>query len=339
MLIFLDLQLKYQSPISKTKKDNVNVNQIHSLKPEYETSRGKIYRGDAEELLQGAPLIESRGKIQLILTSPPFPLNRKKRYGNLTGAAYIQWLEKMAPICRDYLKPDGSIVLELGNAWEPKKPVMSTLPIKALLAFLDAGQLQLCQEFIYYNPAKLPTPAQWVTVERIRVKDAFTRVWWMAPSSRPKANNRKILKRYSKSMEELLKRGTYNPGKRPSEHNIGQRSFLKDNLGAIPPNVLIAPYLDNSEPINILSYANTTTNDPYQVFCRSKGIVPHPARMQAKLAEFFIEFLTDEDDLVMDPFAGSNTTGAVAEKLQRNWLSIELEGTYIDASKARFNMP
>jgi len=297
-----------------------------------------MYLGDAEELLLKEPLIEYKGNVQLVLTSPPFPLNRKKKYGNLTGKAYLQWLQKMAPICRDYLKPDGSIVLELGNAWEPGKPVMSILPIKALLAFLDAGKFQLCQEFVYYNPARLPTPAQWVTVERIRVKDAFTRVWWMSPTSRPKGNNRKVLKHYSKSMEDLLKRGTYNIGKRPSEHNIGEKSFLKDNLGAIPPNVLIAPDPENFGPINLLSYANTAANDPYQVYCRSKGITPHPARMQAKLAEFFIEFLTDEEDLVMDPFAGSNTTGASAEKLQRRWLSIELEESYIDASKARFNM-
>ena len=339
MPISLDQQLTNQSPVRNTKKYKVSTDRTHSLQPQYETSRGKIYLGDAEELLLEIPLTESKGKVQLILTSPPFPLNRKKRYGNLTGQAYIQWLQRMAPICRDYLKPDGSIVLELGNAWERGKPVMSTLPIKALLAFLDAGDLQLCQEFVSYNPARLPTPAQWVTVERIRVKDAFTRVWWMAPSARPKGNNRKILKRYSKSMEELLRRGTYNSGRRPSEHNIGQTSFLRDNLGAIPPNVLITPDLDKLEPINLLSYANTATNDPYQVYCRANSIVPHPSRMQAKLAEFFIEFLTDEDDLVMDPFAGSNTTGAVAEKLQRDWLSIELEKVYIDSSKARFHIP
>ena len=297
-----------------------------------------MYLGDAERLLQESPLNLFKGKAQLILTSPPFPLNRKKKYGNLTGDAYIEWLKRIAPICREYLKPDGSIVLELGNAWEPGKPVMSTLPIRALLAFLDAGNLHLCQEFVYFNPARLPTPAQWVTVERIRVKDAFTKVWWMAPSTRPKGNNRKILKRYSKSMEELLRKGTYNAGKRPSEHNIGLTSFLKDNLGAIPPNVLIPPHEDDAAPLNLLSFANTATNDPYQIYCRRRGIVPHPARMQPKLAEFFIEFLTDEDDLVMDPFAGSNTTGAVAEKLKRNWLAIELEMAYVDASKARFGI-
>ncbi len=139
-------------------------------------------------------------------------------------------------------------------------------------------------------------------------------------------------------MEDLLRKGTYNSGRRPSEHYIGQRSFLKDNRGAIPPNVLIPPALETFAPLNFLSFANTATNDPYQVYCRANGIRPHPARMQPKLAEFFIEFLTDEEELIMDSFAGSNTTGAMAEKLNRKWLSTELDSAYVNASRTRFAM-
>ena len=42
----------------------------------------------------------------------------------------------------------------------------------------------------------------------------------------PKADNRKVLRPYSESMKSLLKRGSYNAGKRPSEHSIGEKSFL-----------------------------------------------------------------------------------------------------------------
>jgi site-specific DNA-methyltransferase (cytosine-N4-specific) len=296
-----------------------------------------MYSGDAERVLKSSKLFKYKGTVNLILTSPPFPLNRKKSYGNFSGEEYLIWLQRIAPILREYLTNDGSIVMEIGNAWDPGKPTMSTLPIRSLLAFLEAGELNLCQEFVYYNPARLPTPAQWVNVERIRVKDAFTRVWWMSPNVRPKGNNKKVLKQYSKSMEELLKRGTYNAGPRPSEHHIGVKSFLKDNKGSIPPNVLIPPVQTQYSDINLLSFANTGANDPYQTYCRNNNIRPHPARMQPKLAEFFIEFLTDPGDLVMDPFAGSNTTGYMAETLNRNWLSIELDIVHAKASKARFN--
>src|SRR5207245_530153 len=129
-------------------------------------------------------------------------------------------------------------VLELGNAWEAGKPVMSTLALEALLAFRKQGKLLLAQQFVCYNPARLPSPAQWVNIERIRLKDAYTHLWWMSRSDRPYADNRKVLTEYSDSMKDLLVRQKYNIGKRPSEHRIGARSFLKNNSGAIPSNVI-----------------------------------------------------------------------------------------------------
>ena len=114
----------------------------------------------------------------------------------------------------------------MGNAWEPRRPVMSVLALESLLQFLKKGELQLAQQFICYNPARLPSPAEWVNVKRIRLKDAYTHLWWMAATDRPYADNRNVLTPYSKSMLSLLKTGKYNAGKRPSEHHIGKTSFL-----------------------------------------------------------------------------------------------------------------
>src|SRR5262245_33606142 len=166
----------------------------------YRTKLGISYYGLAEELAESRTMQKYKGKVDLIFTSPPFPLNRKKKYGNHKGDEYIEWLAGFAPLFISYLKPKGSIVLEMGNSWEPGKPVMSTLALRSLLDFLEKGNLYLCQQFIWNNPAKLPTPAQWVNVERIRLKDAFTHIWWMSPTDRPKANNRRVLKKYSDSM-------------------------------------------------------------------------------------------------------------------------------------------
>ena len=211
-----------------------------AIRAAYRTHRGVMLRAQAEDFLESSLAKSHEGKVQLIFTSPPFPLNRKKRYGNLQGEAYVKWLADFAPLFRNLLKPDGSIVMELGNAWEPGHPVMSTLALRALLAFLEKGKLHLCQQFICYNPARLPSPAQWVNVERIRVKDAYTHVWWMAPTEKPKADNRRVLKEYSESMLKLLSSQKYNAGRRPSQHKIGEKSFLTDNKGAIPSNVLRA---------------------------------------------------------------------------------------------------
>lgn len=289
----------------------------------YTTARGVMYRGFAEDVLGSALAKKYRAKVQLILTSPPFPLNRKKKYGNRQGEEYLEWLAGFAPLFKEFLTNDGSIVIEMGNAWETGEPAMSTLALEALLAFLKRADLRLCQQFICHNPARLPTPAQWVNIERIRVKDSYTHVWWMASSTRPKADNRRVLKAYSRSMLKLLRTQKYNAGRRPSEHHIGATSFLKDNKGAVPSNVL--------------TFTNTLSNEPYLRYCKGRGLPLHPARMPAELAAFFIKFLTEARDLVLDPFAGSNTTGAAAEDLKRRWVSIEPNDDYLQGSRGRFS--
>ena len=290
----------------------------------YRTKFGHSILGMAEDVLvspENTKYLE--GKVDLIFTSPPFPLNRKKRYGNEQGQAYVNWLVSFAPLFKKLLAPKASIVLELGNAWEPGRPVMSTLALKALLAFLEGGDFILCQQFVWYNPARLPSPAQWVNIERIRVKDSYTHLWWMALTDRPHADNRQVLNPYSESMEKLLKRQKYNIGKRPSEHNIGKTSFLKNNAGSIPSN--------------LITLANTQASSDYLNYCRKHQLQPHPARMPGGLAEFFIKFLTKPKSLVLDPFAGSNTTGAAAENLGRRWVSIEPRVSYLEGSRGRFS--
>lgn len=327
---------KSQASAATTNKTSARAASLNRalIKPIYKTKFGAAFCGDALAVLESKEFRKYRDKIQLVFTSPPFPLNTKKKYGNLQGEEYIEWFAQFAPILRDLIRSNGSIVVEIGNAWEPGRPVMSTLVLRALLEFLERGGLNLCQEFIWYNPARLPSPIQWVNVERIRVKDAFTRIWWMSPSDRPKADNRRVLREYSESMKRLIRTGKYNAGRRPSEHNIGKESFKTNNDGAIPPNVIAgdaAPLLGT-----LLKGTNTRSHDQYQLFCRANGIALHPARMPQELAEFFVRFLTEKNDLVLDPFAGSNTTGAVAEKLQRRWIACEANPQYAGSSGSRF---
>ncbi len=300
----------------------------------YRTKLGRLLMGKVEDALD-SDLAKVKGKVDLIFTSPPFPLNRKKKYGNLTGDDYVKWLAGLAPALTELLTPTGSIVVELGNAWEPGRPVMSLLSLKALLEFLERGDLNLCQEFVCHNPARLPSPAQWVNVERIRVKDSYTHVWWMAPTDFPKANNRRVLTEYSDAMKGLLKRQSFNAGKRPSGFNISPTGFLRSNGGAIPANVIEVE--DEEEtPESLLVLSNTTSNDAYAKYCRERDFTPHPARMPPGLPRFFINLLTEPGDLVLDPFGGSNMTGAVAEELGRKWLAIEPESEYVQASRGRF---
>ncbi len=288
----------------------------------YKTEKGKMYLGDSKDFIEKYCKNSHFRKANLIFTSPPFPLNRAKKYGNMTGEEYLKWFSDMAPLFSDLLEEDGSIIIEIGNAWEKGLPVHSTLPIETLLEFKRRGKFYLCQEFVYYNSSALPSPIEWVNKKRVRVKDAFTRIWWMSKTPAPKADNRRVLVPYSKKMKRLIKKKEYNAGKRPSEYVIGDSSFAVDNGGAIPPNVIVA--------------ANTAGKGAYFEYCKKNNLSIHPARMPQNIPEFFIRFLTQEGDLVVDPFAGSNMTGAVAERLNRNWIGIEIDSSYAEGSKGRF---
>jgi DNA modification methylase len=284
--------------------------------PFYATDYGAAYLGDALIYLRDI----ERESIDLIVTSPPFALERKKEYGNVSYEDYVPWFIDFAVEFKRILKNSGSLVIDIGGTWIRGRPTRSLYHFELAIALCKTLGFHLAQEFYWFNPSKLPSPAEWVTVQRIRVKDAVDPVWWLSKTPNPKATNRNVLQPYSDSMKKLLKNG-YRAKMRPSGHDISD-NFSKDNQGAIPPN--------------LLSFANTDSNSFYLRECRKRGLKPHPARFPHALPEFFINFLTEPGDLVLDPFAGSNITGEVAERLGRRWLAFELALSYLEASKSRF---
>ena len=282
----------------------------------YGTVLGDAYLGDSLNLMKTM----SPNSVDLVLTSPPFALKRKKEYGNEDEENYVAWFDNFASLFHKILKDDGSLVIDLGGAYKPGFPVRSIYQFELLISLVKKHGFYLAQEFYHYNPARLPAPAEWVNVRRIRVKDSVNVVWWLSKSQHPRADNRKVLQEYSSSMKSLLKNG-YKAKLRPSGHDISDK-FSKDNGGAIPSN--------------LLELANTESNSSYMRLCRLNGIKPHPARFPAKFAEFFIKFLTDEGHLVFDPFGGSNTVGRVCEDMSRQWVVCELSKEYLDGSIFRF---
>jgi site-specific DNA-methyltransferase (cytosine-N4-specific) len=287
-----------------------------SEKPAYRTQLGAAYVADSRELLAALP-DESVG---LVVTSPPYALHFKKEYGNVEKHGYVSWFLPFAREIFRVLKPDGSFVLNIGGSFNPSMPTRSLYHFKLLIALVEELGFHLAQECFWYNPAKLPAPAEWVTVRRQRIKDSVEYVWWLSKTPWPKADNRNVLVPYSPDMERLIKRG-YRAKLRPSGHNITSK-FQVDRGGAIPASVL--------------TRGNNESNSEYIKACREAGLKVHPARFPAALPEFFIKLCTKPGDLVVDPFAGSNTTGYVAESLARQWIAVELNENYVTASRLRF---
>lgn len=284
----------------------------------YRTKLGKAYCGDSRELLKEL----ENDSVDLVMTSPPFALLREKEYGNVLQDEYVSWLEEFAVEVKRVLRPTGSFVLDLGGAYQRGKPIRSLYNYNVLIRFVSEVGFNLAEEFFWFNPSKLPSPIEWVNKRKIRAKDAVNTVWWFSKTDFPKADVRKVLVPYSANMQKLLKsNGTYyKPKMRPSGHDISDK--FKDNGGAIPSNLLQIP--------------NSESSSRYLKLSTQIGIKSHPARFPIKLPAFFIKFLTDEGDVVLDIFSGSNTTGEAAEQLNRKWIAFDNDPAYIANSSIRF---
>jgi site-specific DNA-methyltransferase (cytosine-N4-specific) len=285
----------------------------------YRTQLGEAHCGDSLDLLKAMP----DGSVNLVMTSPPFALQRQKSYGNKEQHEYLDWLAEFAELVHRKLRDDGSFVLDLGGAYQKGVPTRSLYNFRVPIRFCDEIGFFLAEDFYWFNPAKLPSPIEWVNKRKIRAKDSVNTVWWFSKTEWPKADITKVLAPYSERMKKLLKdpESFYTPKVRPSGHDIG-KSFGTDNGGAIPSN--------------LLQYSNTDSNGGYLRGCKTVGIKGHPARFPAKLPEFFIKYLTEPGDLVVDIFAGSNTTGQVCESLGRQWRAFDLSREYLAASTFRF---
>ena len=291
---------------------------VRKSAPLYSTPYGAAYVTDSLDLMREIP----SGAVKAVVTSPPYALHFKKEYGNVEKDGYVGWFLPFAREVKRVLAKDGSFVLNIGGSYNAGTPTRSLYHFKLLIALCEDVGFHLAQECFWYNPAKLPAPAEWVNVRRMRVKDSVEYVWWLSPSPWPAANNRNVLVAYSQDMIRLIAKG-FRAKKRPSGHNITSK-FRNHRGGAIPSN--------------LIERGNNESNSDYIRECKRRGLRVHPARFPAALPEFFIKLLTKPGDLVLDPFAGSNITGRVAEDLGRPWLAMETEDQYLRTSALRFGL-
>ena len=290
---------------------------VAGIRPSYETHFGAGFSGNSLELMKALP----SDSVQLIVTSPPYALHFQKEYGNVAKGDYVDWFLPFGREMLRVLAEDGSLILNMGGSYNAGEPTRSLYHYRLLIELCDTVGFHLAQELFWYNPAKLPAPAEWVNVRRIRIKDSVEYLWWLSPSAWPTADNREVLIPYSKDMERLISRG-FEPSQRPSGHNITPK-FGQRNEGAIPSN--------------LIARGNNDSNSEFMRASKERG-VQHPARFPAVIPEFFTKLLTQRDDLVLDPFAGSNTTGYVAESLDRRWIAFEVVDDYLRASALRFGI-
>lgn len=284
----------------------------------YRTGLGAAFCADSQDWL---PTLED-ASVALAITSPPFALLRPKAYGNEVEDIYLDWLLGFARALRPKLAEDGSFVIDMGGAYQRGTPTRTLVQWKFLIRVVEELGYSLAQDCYWHNPSKLPSPFEWVNKRKLRLKDPVNTVWWFGKNEWPKADTTRVLTPYSDRMKKLLvdPEGYFTASDRPSQHYVSNN--FRDNGGALPSHLLSIP--------------NSESNGTYLRACKAAGATGHPARFPEGLPEFFIKLLTDPNDLVVDFFAGSNTSGAVAERLGRRWMTNELDRTYVAASAFRF---
>lgn len=283
----------------------------------FETARGVAVAAQVED----AAGVLLPGSVDLLFTSPPFPLLSGKEYGTSTTAEWLEWMTGLCADWYDLLAPTGSLVMELNDVHYRGMPVQSQYIERLGIRLEDELGMFRPGRLLWENPAR-KGPLVWCGIRRVRLNPTAAPLLWMSKTPHPKANNRAVLQPYVARTRERYLGKTLAPVERPSGLKFGEQSWSRDNGGAIPGNVIRA--------------GNASGNDAYARACRAAGLKPHPARMPPKVAEFVIKLLTEPGDLVLDPFFGSGTTGAVAERLDRRWIGVERSLAYLETAELRF---
>lgn len=297
----------------------------------FKTDLGKVECADSRQYLKEIP----DNSVDLIFTSPPYGLQDRKSYLNPTAEQFKEWLFQFIPDLYRVLKDTGSLVINIGGAWNADSPTRNLYQFKLLVALCDEytkptplfGQWYLAQDFYWFIPGRLTT-TEYASRRKIRVRDSVEMVWWLSKTEHPKADVTKVLMTYSDAYKQYLNQDLGTKNKMHTKSHSGLEVHgknLVDNGGRIATNML---YIAAAED-----------NKTYFQGCENAGLTPHPARFPRALPQFFINMLTDPGDMILDPFGGSLTTGYVSEQLERKWICIEIDREFVLGGITRFNKP
>ena len=291
----------------------------------YATDLGMALWGNCQTVFSGDM---SENLISLVLTSPPYPLKRPRAYGNAPTSEYVDWLcSAIEPILKN-LQRGGSICLNLGNdVFISGTPARSTYLERLVIAFEDRFGLYKMDMIPWVNPCKPPGPMQWASKTRQQLNAGWEPIYWFTNDPKHcQSNNNRILEPHSEAHLAFVKKGGMKQRRVNSDgaYYLKEGAYSKVTEGKIPRNVISLSH-------------NCADQRQYKIAARSAGLQAHGAAFPVALAEKLISFLTEKGDLVVDPFAGSNTTGKAAEKLGRRWIASDIVYEYVVGSALRFD--
>lgn len=257
--------------------------------------------------------------VDLLLTSPPFPLLNPKAYGNERPEQWVDWMLRLIEQWRGLLSPNGSLMLQMSACWKRGMPAQELHIPRLLVKLEDELGLHLLQQLHWYNPTRLPAPLNWVGKERKRVTSAVDPIIWVSPNPAAYGNNQNVLRPYTAGGRRAIKNPRLTP--RPGGFDFGPTSF-QDRGGSIPQDLITATPTGKEEV-------------RYRRAMRAHGLDAHPAIMPGKVARFCILLATEPGDLVYDPLVGSGTSFVEALKAGRRAIGSDRSGAFLDGAVIR----
>lgn len=263
----------------------------------------KIYQGSCFELIKELP----DNYIDLIITSPPYA--DIKSYGKKVNVIhpdnYVEWILPLFQESYRVLKPSGSFIFNIDDKCVKKQRHPYVLDL--ILNVINRTELSL---YDYY--------------------------FWYKKSYKPNGNSKRL-----NHVTEWLIHFCKNINKIKWNMDNVRESYAKSTLSRIKRP--IKKYSTNKDGIKISESKNRKLNKkgkiPKNIFTFHSNQIEkgnkHPAPFNKELPIWFIKALTDENDIVLDPFIGSGTTAIASIELNRKWIGFELNKKYIEMADKR----
>jgi len=238
------------------------------------------------------------GSVDLIVTSPPYP----GRPGGAHPDEFVAWWLPFAEEFIRVITPTGSLVVNI------KEPVVDgerhTCVSSLIIAMRHKGW-RWVDEFLWHKSTT--TPGYWPN----RLRDGWERCLHF--SKQPQ---------FAFYADQVM----VSIGKWAKRERLAPADLVRtESRTGSAFGVRRSDWNDRSEvyPSNVLHFSCETRN------------VGHPCAYPEKLPEFFINLLTREGDVVLDPFLGSGTTAVVAKRLGRRFIGFEKKKYYFEIARRR----
>lgn len=261
-----------------------------------------ILQGDCEQILKKYP----SNFVDLIVTSPPYADARVKTYGGIPPEKYIEWFLPKSEQFLRVLKPSGTFILNIKEKVENGE--RHTYVIELILALRKQGWLWT-EEFLWHKTTAFP--GKWPN----RFRDAWERLLQF--------NKTKTFNMYQEAVMVEPSENTIKRGKCINPNDLNRHQSVTDSgFGRKQVNCLNR---EKVYPTNVLYISPVTRS------------VTHSAEFPKAIPDWFIRLFSKENDIVLDPFAGSGTTLTVAKQLKRKYIGIEIMPQYIDLAKGKID--